>query len=356
MEETIIFDNENELIKWIVYDLNNQRLEISFSKYFAYYLVPAHEVTIRIIPPNSEISQVEINFDFSMKNIIKRLSNNADLVYFNALYSNINIRNVKFNKSVNFNDFEFKTNILFTNVHFCSYVDFSNSIFEKSVSFEYSQIDTLTNFSQSYFKDDVNFTNNKIKETIISNIRFYKSCNFRNNTIVSDITIYKLIDNVNASLTFNNMIFDNENSLLSIINSNFEYIILLDTRIKGIINIEHSSVNIVNLKYSCLNGGVINITNLIIKNFANRESALFFKNQAYARNNIIDALEYKAKEIEMHKKELLNKPNKTFKDSFDIISIFFMHFNYTFHIFCNIIYSFKCFVFFIYFIFIIFIH
>ena len=33
------------------------------------------------------------------------------------------------------------------------------------------------------------------------------------------------------------------------------------------------------------------------------------------------ALKYKDKEIEMHKKELLNKPNKTSKDWFDIISI-----------------------------------
>ena len=322
MGETIIFNNENELIKWIVYDLNNQRLEVSFSKYFAYYLVPAYEVTIRIIPPSSEISQVEINFDFSIKNIIKRLSNNADLVYFNALYSNIYIANTRFNKTVDFRDFEFKTNILFTNVRFGSCVDFSNSTFEKSVSFEYSQIDALINFSKSYFKDDVNFTDNKIGEMIISDIKFYKSCNFRNNTIISYITIYKLIDNVNSSLTFNNMIFDNENSLLSIINSNFEYFTLLDTRIKGIINIEHSSVDIVNFKYSFLNGGIINLTNLIIKKFANRESALFFKNQAYARNNIIDALEYKAKEIEMHKKELLNKPNKNSKDWFDIISIY----------------------------------
>lgn len=319
MEEIIIYNNENELIKWIVYDLNNQRLEISYSKYFAYYLIPAHEVTIRIIPPNSKITQIEINFDFSIKNIIKRLSNSADLVYFDALYSNIYIANVKFNKSVDFSNFEFKTSIIFFNVIFCGYVNFSSSIFDNSVSFEYSQIDTLINFTSSLFKNNISFSNNKIKEMIIFYMKCYKSCDFLNNTIIDNINMYGLDDII---LTFYNIIFDNNNSLFLIINCKLRYMSLLNTTIKGMINIEHSSINMVNFKYSFLNGGVINLTNLTIKEFFNRESALFFKNQAYARNNIIDALEYKAKEIEIHKKELLNKPNKTSKDWFDIISIY----------------------------------
>ena len=66
---------------------------------------------------------------------------------------------------------------------------------------------------------------------------------------------------------------------------------------------------------------MVNPVNFKIDNFANRESALFLKNEAYARRNVIDALKYKDKEMEMHKKELLNKPNKTSKDWFDIISI-----------------------------------
>ena len=44
------------------------------------------------------------------------------------------------------------------------------------------------------------------------------------------------------------------------------------------------------------------------------------KNEAYARNNIIDALEYKAKEIEKHKEDLLEN-NKDYKGWGDIISI-----------------------------------
>ena len=47
------------------------------------------------------------------------------------------------------------------------------------------------------------------------------------------------------------------------------------------------------------------------------------KNEAYARNNIIDALKYKAKEIEMHKKDLSEEIKKKFniKKFGDILSI-----------------------------------
>ena len=328
MEEPTIYNSENELIKWIVSDLNKRRFEFLYSNYNSkfrcldYYLVPAQLIAINIAPSSSEISHIEINFDFSIKNIINKLSSNADLVYFEALYSNIYIVNVKFNKTVDFSNFDFKTNILFNNVHFCDYVDFSNSIFQNLVSFEYSKIDILINFNSSHFKNKISFSNSKIEEMLMSCVKFNKSCEFYNDIIINSVKIYGLNDNINSLLIFNNIIFDNENSLLSIINCKLKYIDLLNTIIKGMINIEHSSADMVNFKYSIVNGGVINLTNFTIKEFMNRESALFFKNQAYARNNIIDALEYKAKEIEMHKKELIKKPNKTSKDWLDIISIF----------------------------------
>ena len=133
MEEPTIYNSENELMQWLKYDLNKQRFEKISFKHPAHYFVPAQEVTIRIIPSNSKINQIEINFDFSIKNIIKRLSNTTDVLYYEALYSNIYIANVKFNKTVDFSNFDFKTNILFNNVHFCDYVDFSNSIFQNLV-------------------------------------------------------------------------------------------------------------------------------------------------------------------------------------------------------------------------------
>ena len=84
-------------------------------------------------------------------------------------------------------------------------------------------------------------------------------------------------------------------------------------------------VETVDFKGSIINGGVVNPVKFKVHNFANRESALFLKNEAYARNNIIDALEYKAKEIELHKKELL-KNKKDYKKWGDIFSIYLSSF------------------------------
>ena len=66
---------------------------------------------------------------------------------------------------------------------------------------------------------------------------------------------------------------------------------------------------------------LINPVNFKVHKFANRESALFLKQQAYATNNAIDALQYKAQEVELHKEELIKKKNKTYKDWADILSI-----------------------------------
>ena len=75
-----------------------------------------------------------------------------------------------------------------------------------------------------------------------------------------------------------------------------------------------------------INVGLVNPVNFEVDKFANRESALFLKNEAYARNNIIDALKYKAKEMEMHKEELKRKNNKNYKDWGDIFSIYLSSF------------------------------
>ncbi|TKZ36362.1 hypothetical protein [Brachyspira catarrhinii] len=58
----------------------------------------------------------------------------------------------------------------------------------------------------------------------------------------------------------------------------------------GIINIQNVKVDTVDFKSSVINGGLVNPVNFEVDKFANRESALFLKNEVYARDNIIDAL------------------------------------------------------------------
>ena len=76
-------------------------------------------------------------------------------------------------------------------------------------------------------------------------------------------------------------------------------------RITGKIDLQNIEVKEADFKGSIIDGGLINPVNFKVHKFANRESALLLKQQAYARNNAIDALQYKAKEIECHKDDLM---------------------------------------------------
>ena len=125
-------------------------------------------------------------------------------------------------------------------------------------------------------------------------------------------------------LIFKNIKIENEKSNLNIfhIDIKINKFYLINTIINGIVNIKNAEVETADFKDSVINGGWVNPVKFKVHNFANMESALFLKNEAYARNNIIDALEYKAKEIEMHKEELKRKNSRNYKDRGDILSIY----------------------------------
>ncbi|MDO7021303.1 hypothetical protein Q5M86_11030, partial [Brachyspira innocens] len=159
------------------------------------------------------------------------------------------------------------------------------------------------------------FINNFFYGLYFQNIYIYESIN---------IVFCKALD-----LSFSNIKFDNNNSSLNII-GNYCFI---DTVIMvkslyigsyvhgGKINLKNLSVEKINFENIFIHDCIINPVNFKVHKFSNRESALFLKQQAYASNNAIDALQYKAKEIELHKEELRKKENKTYKDWADILSI-----------------------------------
>ncbi|WP_297299510.1 hypothetical protein [uncultured Brachyspira sp.] len=98
-------------------------------------------------------------------------------------------------------------------------------------------------------------------------------------------------------------------------------LLLKNININNIIELRNIEVEEADFKGTVINGGLINPVNFKVHKFANRESALFLKQQAYAANNAIDALQYKAQEVELHKDELIKKKDKTYKDWADILSI-----------------------------------
>lgn len=214
--------------------------------------------------------------------------------------------------------------ISFSTFKSSAYLD--RTIFYKDVDFKYTKFEKEADFSSSSFYETVNFQN-----VIFFDKIYFLYASFNNILDLSNIKIKEDLDLSTIEMTnhtkilFDSMIFDNEKIILSLGDSNISKINKLSFKnvlMNGIINIQNVEVEIADFKGSIINGGLVNPVSFKVHNFANRESALFLKNEAYARRNAIDALEYKAKEIEMHKKELLNKQNKTLKDWFDIISIF----------------------------------
>lgn len=225
--------------------------------------------------------------DFSDK------KHNNKIVFYNEL---------KFDNS-NFNEIAY-----FVNISFEKKVDFSNTLFNGQTCFRNILFNCIVDFQLIYISK-IKFSNITIKENFnlsIMNINEKES--------------YK-------EAIFNKVEFENDKSILNIFHVDIKInkFSLNNTIINGIVNIKNTEVETVDFKGSIINGGVVNPVKFKVHNFANRESALFLKNEAYARNNIIDALEYKAKEIELHKKELL-KNKKDYKKWGDIFSIYLSSF------------------------------
>ena len=152
--------------------------------------------------------------------------------------------------------------------------------------------------SYSHFYDDVYLCYNYFTSKInFSNTTINKQLNFSDN----------YINNFEEFIL--NCIKINNNSILFIecndFNKNINKIHIKNININGRIELRNIEVKEADFKGSVINGGLINPVNFKVHKFANRESALFLKNEAYARNNAIDALQYKAKEIECHKDDLM---------------------------------------------------
>ncbi|WP_302272350.1 hypothetical protein [Brachyspira aalborgi] len=334
MEQPKIYNNEAELINWLKYDLEEQRKNIANEKCILLEKVKEEDLTLNIGRTDFIFGcdYIIINFDFIFDNIVSSIYGNI----IEDIYFKINCNGLIFNKYVSFsrfnlkiptreNEYIFHNSVDISFSTFQSSVNLSRTIFYKDVDFTYTDFEKETDLSSNYFYKIVNFKNVKFFDktyfifTSFSNILDLSNIKIKENLDLSTIEITNY-----TKILFDGMVFDNEKIILSIGNDNILKINKLSFKnifINGIINIQNVEVETADFKGSVINRGLVNPVNFKIDNFANRESALFLKNEAYARRNVIDALKYKDKEMEMHRKELLNKPNKTSKDWFDIISI-----------------------------------
>lgn len=155
---------------------------------------------------------------------------------------------------------------------------------------------------------------------------FNSILNFRYATI--NLNYVSLININTTFIIFDNIQLKNTNNKLLIKNDYIECykhnkFSFNNIDLNGKIEIRNIEINEVDFTNTFIYEGLINPVNFKVHKFANRESALFLKQQAYAANNAIDALEYKAKEIECHKNDLIKdwQKNKDFKTFGDIVSI-----------------------------------
>ncbi|MEI0491507.1 hypothetical protein R4J17_03595 [Brachyspira intermedia] len=208
---------------------------------------------------------------------------------------------------------------------------------KKKIIFDYSKFYNffLINYKNAQFLDETSFYETKFKinkgnysildfsEAIIHKDIIFRYCDFQDTVLFNNTIFYGNIDMYSAKIgkkivffnteisneiNFDNIIFKNKNTILSINNDKFQKINKINFEniiIDGRINIQNISVNIIDFSGTIINLGLFITVNFKVHKFANRESALFLKNEAYARNNAIDALQYKAKEIECHKDDLM---------------------------------------------------
>ena len=315
-EQPAKYNSEEELIRWLKYDLLQQARkkykEPNENNIITITDEEEKDYTLNIGETNNE--KIIFDFDINM---------NYNFFFMNNNETNykINLNSIIFNKFVSFKNIKFNNNVNIQYSYFNNKFDLFEITFDKDV-----------NFSNSVFNKEKDKNNSEYyfyKVTFNQNA-FFRSISIKHKIIFSNIYLenkfnLSIIESYNAHIEFDNIHFKNANSYLNIfhVDKNIHKIILKNTIIEGKIELKNIKVNEADFKGSVINGGLVNPVNFKVHKFANRESALFLKQQAYARNNVIDALQYQAQEVELHKEELKDefKKNKNLKTFGDILSI-----------------------------------
>ncbi|MEI0485017.1 hypothetical protein [Brachyspira intermedia] len=344
------------------------------------------DYTLNIRAINNDNLEDKISIPFYLENIIHPFSTEKENKYelnYNINFENIIIssglciQNVNFYGSVYFRNTTLQSTVGFYNSNFNKELVFLHSNFYKMLPLEFNKIEfnNILSFADCNFECTISIYNSKFNGisllmgntfkyifsllgSELNNIICFYTSNFQSNLEFINTTMNTIMyfrgSTINK-LLFNEIKFNDNNSILSIDNNFiennyydrfFNYLLedekkeilkyinkknneinimcFYNIRITGKIDLQNIEVNEADFKGSVINGGLINPVNFKAHKFANRESALFLKNEAYARNNAIDALQYKAKEIECHKDYLMKSAKDIIQNKIvgDIASIY----------------------------------
>lgn len=372
-----IYNSEEELIEWLKYDLYKQALDKGKSPDENNIIVISDEEE-KYYTLNIGTYKYIIDISCDLLNLI--ISNFLKIIDEKAYIDyNIHIINVNLSLFFNFNNIIYNGSLIFDKVIFYSKISFNNSTYNKIfriTNSEFKQPFPLE-INNTYFNNGFSFCNNKLNSILkitkvkFNSLSYFISNNFHYPVIFSRCEINNIINfytstfgnlefnfssfngiinfigSIIEKLIFNEINFKDKYSILKIENNEYDdfYNYLIDDmkkenekidsidniiysmdfkyiRISGMVYFQNININEVDFKGSVIDGGILNPVNFKVEKFANRESALFLKQHAIINNNSIDALQYHALEVVEHKKELLEKPDKTLKDYGDILSIY----------------------------------
>ena len=342
-EQPTEYNSEEQLIKWLKYDLLQQaksKIENKDKKIITITNEEEKNYTLDFNKTkNNSDKKVYINFYLEFDNIIhKIISNNCRDINFP-----ISSNNIIFNKGLEISNFIFNREVVIRYCHFYekltiksskfdNNLDFYNAIFYCTLNLDYNTFNRI-NFDVLSFKKEVKFTNINFNDVVyfydyydtkrIEYIQFHENLIFKNVKINKNL-IFKNIKF--SSLTFDNIVFLNNNSSIDIYNINEKIIIL---------NFNNTLVyNSNQINFQKINIYELNLKGLVIKeNFLTSswdvdkcitsDTARILKKNSYLEYNIIKAIKYQAEETRLHKEELKEqfKENKNLKTFGDILSI-----------------------------------
>ena len=254
------------------------------------------------------------NIIFKEKVIFNKIIFSEECFFISAVFDSVDFKDTDFKNYVFFTKAEFHKKASFVRVKFLSGGYFGATTFMDSADF------TLTEFSENHFdsaifKSWVNFEITKFNKLSFNETAFHGKAVFSTRVLPKTVLFEKIILSNTSHIIFKfglNPVPLKENNY-----NNIE-IKIINTIIDGRIDFISNQIGSIDLKDSDLVGsGILSLTNFTPE-CSNYQTATILKNEALKRNNIIKALQYKAKEKDLYVTEKLRQP---FKHTGDIISI-----------------------------------
>lgn len=237
---------------------------------------------------NCDLSWVNVTFNDSMSFV-------AECTQKDHNCSNVSFNGCIFEKEFSVCQSKFNSNIEFKNCQFKEKLQFEKSEFLGSVNF---------NEKNLFFDDIIVYDCVFVRDVTFDSLGTYRQrIWFEMSKINSIISFQSKVIN---SLQFNMCVFSIDSSVrITGVNCSGE-IRFVDSAIEGVIALQDINIETLSFLDTIITGNLLE-SKLKIKTIPDRYTACLLKHQSIKRNNFIDALSYKSKELSLYKKELKDR-------------------------------------------------